>query len=51
MAQLLQADPEMGINKIQAVLKERTGNGHKAEWVKAEKLHILARGSVLTETP
>ena len=51
VAQLLQTDPGLGINKIQAVLKARTGNGHKAEWVTAVKLRILGHGSVLTETP
>jgi RecA-family ATPase len=49
--ELLKHDRNMGVNKIQTVLKERTGSGGMAAWVSEEKKRILGgtSGSVLTE--
>ncbi|HWA96777.1 MAG TPA: AAA family ATPase [Terracidiphilus sp.] len=41
--ELLKRDPDVGVNKIQAVLKERTGSGGNAKWVSDEKRLILAK--------
>lgn len=48
--ELLKHDPDMGVNKIQAVLKERTGSGGKTGWISEEKKRILGLpgGAVLT---
>jgi len=50
--ELVQHDPDIGVNRIQAVLKERTGSGGNAKWVSTEKKLILrgtTGGSVLRE--
>lgn len=51
VGELLKADPTIGINRIQAVLKERTGSGRKAAWVGSVKRDILGSGAILTEQP
>jgi RecA-family ATPase len=51
MEELLRHDPDIGVNRIQAVLKERTGSGGKADWISNEKKRILrgnTGGTVLT---
>jgi hypothetical protein len=38
-------NPTIGVNKIQAVLKARTGSGGKADWVSNEKKRVLNGGT------
>lgn len=39
--ELVHHDPEIGVNRIQAVLRVRTGSGGNAKWVSTEKRLIL----------
>jgi hypothetical protein len=39
--EILTHDADMGVNRIQAILRERTGNGGKAAWVQDVKRQIV----------
>jgi len=43
--ELVGHDPSIGVNRIQAVLKARTGSGGKADWVSNEKKRALNGGT------
>lgn len=47
--QLVTKDPEMGVNRIQIELRQRTGNGRGAAWVNDQKSRILGCGSTVAE--